>query len=383
MSDPLFWHRLQFGFTITYHYLFPQLTMGLALLIVVLKAHRPAHRHGRAAGTTRRASGSASSASTSRWASSPASRWSSSSAPTGRAFSRRTGGVIGQTLAMEGMFAFFLESSFLALLVWGERRLGRAGTSSPRSRSSSAAGSRATSSSRPTPSCSTRSATRSAPTACFALADFSALPVQPLGDRAVRAHDDGARSSRRRSSWPRSARSGRCAASTARRARGLAAHRRHRRPRRRAAGRVPDRRPPGPKLVAAAPAGGARRDGGPLRERAARAARDDRPAQRRRAPARQPDRAARRALLPRLRRLLGQRARARRRFPRSDWPDNIELLYYAFHIMVGPRHAVHRAHGARRRCCCWRGRLEREPLAALGRSCSPSRSRTSPTPPAG
>ncbi|MCM2270549.1 MAG: cytochrome ubiquinol oxidase subunit I, partial [Thermoanaerobaculia bacterium] len=38
MTDPLFWHRLQFGFTITYHYLFPQLTMGLALLIVVLKA---------------------------------------------------------------------------------------------------------------------------------------------------------------------------------------------------------------------------------------------------------------------------------------------------------------------------------------------------------
>ena len=38
MTDPLFWHRLQFGFTITYHYLFPQLTMGLALLIVVMKA---------------------------------------------------------------------------------------------------------------------------------------------------------------------------------------------------------------------------------------------------------------------------------------------------------------------------------------------------------
>ncbi|MGB1278197.1 MAG: cytochrome ubiquinol oxidase subunit I, partial [Nannocystaceae bacterium] len=30
-------HRLQFAFTITYHYIFPQLTMGLALLIVVLK----------------------------------------------------------------------------------------------------------------------------------------------------------------------------------------------------------------------------------------------------------------------------------------------------------------------------------------------------------
>jgi len=30
-------HRLHFAFTMTYHYLFPQLTMGLALLIVVLK----------------------------------------------------------------------------------------------------------------------------------------------------------------------------------------------------------------------------------------------------------------------------------------------------------------------------------------------------------
>ena len=37
MGDPLAWHRLQFAFTIVYHYLFPQLTMGLAPLIVVLK----------------------------------------------------------------------------------------------------------------------------------------------------------------------------------------------------------------------------------------------------------------------------------------------------------------------------------------------------------
>ena len=35
--DAVFWHRLQFAFTITYHYLFPQLTMGLALLILVMK----------------------------------------------------------------------------------------------------------------------------------------------------------------------------------------------------------------------------------------------------------------------------------------------------------------------------------------------------------
>jgi len=37
MSDALFWHRLQFAFTITFHYLFPQLTMGLALALVVLR----------------------------------------------------------------------------------------------------------------------------------------------------------------------------------------------------------------------------------------------------------------------------------------------------------------------------------------------------------
>ncbi len=30
-------HRLHFAFTVTFHYLFPQLTMGLGLLIVVLK----------------------------------------------------------------------------------------------------------------------------------------------------------------------------------------------------------------------------------------------------------------------------------------------------------------------------------------------------------
>jgi cytochrome d ubiquinol oxidase subunit I len=38
-------------------------------------------------------------------------------------FSEATGGVIGQTLAMEGIFAFFLESSFLGLFLFGHRRL--------------------------------------------------------------------------------------------------------------------------------------------------------------------------------------------------------------------------------------------------------------------
>jgi cytochrome d ubiquinol oxidase subunit I len=39
-------------------------------------------------------------------------------------FAKAAGGVIGQTLAMEGVFAFFLESSFVGLLLWGEQRLG-------------------------------------------------------------------------------------------------------------------------------------------------------------------------------------------------------------------------------------------------------------------
>ena len=43
MDDAVFIHRLHFAFTITFHYIFPQLTMGLALLIVVLKTIGAAH----------------------------------------------------------------------------------------------------------------------------------------------------------------------------------------------------------------------------------------------------------------------------------------------------------------------------------------------------
>jgi len=43
------------------------------------------------------------------------------------AFAKTAGGVIGQTLAMEGVFSFFLESSFLGLFLFGEKKLGRIG----------------------------------------------------------------------------------------------------------------------------------------------------------------------------------------------------------------------------------------------------------------
>jgi cytochrome bd-type quinol oxidase subunit 1 len=40
-------------------------------------------------------------------------------------FSRSTGAVIGQTLAMEGVFSFFLESTFLGAFLYGEKQLGQ------------------------------------------------------------------------------------------------------------------------------------------------------------------------------------------------------------------------------------------------------------------
>ena len=116
-------HRLHFAFTITFHYLFPQLTMGLALLIVVLKSvalktgseqwDRAARFWGRIFGINfvfgvvtgipmEFEFGT-------NWA----------------RFSRLSGGVIGQPLAMEGVFSFFLESAFLGLFLYGEKRISK------------------------------------------------------------------------------------------------------------------------------------------------------------------------------------------------------------------------------------------------------------------
>jgi cytochrome d ubiquinol oxidase subunit I len=38
VPDALAVDRLHFAFTVTFHYIFPQLTMGLALLILILKS---------------------------------------------------------------------------------------------------------------------------------------------------------------------------------------------------------------------------------------------------------------------------------------------------------------------------------------------------------
>ncbi len=125
MGSALDVHRLHFAFTVTYHYLFPQLTMGLALLLVILKtmALRTGDEHyNRAARFWAKIFGINFALGVvtgipmefqfgTNWAE----------------FSKAAGGVIGQTLAMEGVFSFFLESAFLGLFLYGEKRLGRIG----------------------------------------------------------------------------------------------------------------------------------------------------------------------------------------------------------------------------------------------------------------
>jgi cytochrome bd ubiquinol oxidase subunit I len=125
MNEALFLHRIHFAFTITFHYLFPQLTMGLAPLIVVLKtlAIRTGNeKYNDAARFWTRIFGINFAFGVvtgipmefefgTNWA----------------RFSQLTGGVIGQPLAMEGTFSFFLESAFLGLFLYGEKKLGKWG----------------------------------------------------------------------------------------------------------------------------------------------------------------------------------------------------------------------------------------------------------------
>ena len=122
MEDMLFYDRIQFAFTVTFHYLFPQLTMGLSLMIVYFKwkflktkidKYNDAAKFWMKIFALNFAMGVVTGIPMefqfgTNWAK----------------FSELTGGIIGQTLAMEGMFSFFLESSFLGLFLFGEKLLG-------------------------------------------------------------------------------------------------------------------------------------------------------------------------------------------------------------------------------------------------------------------
>src|ERR1700694_5899449 len=116
MTDPLFWHRVQFGFTITFHYLFPQLTMGLALLVLLFKLRGEDAQAGfwvRVLGINFAIGVVTGIPMEFQFGT----NWSR--------FSAFAGGVVGHKRAMEGVFAFFLESSFLYLAIKGEKTLSR------------------------------------------------------------------------------------------------------------------------------------------------------------------------------------------------------------------------------------------------------------------
>lgn len=115
--------RLQFAFTVAFHYLFPQLTMGMALLLLILKSLYLLRKDERYNISAR--------------------FWAKIFAITFIAgvvtgipmefqfgtnwarFSVYAGDIIAQTLAMEGAFAFFIESAFLGIFLFGEQTFGQ------------------------------------------------------------------------------------------------------------------------------------------------------------------------------------------------------------------------------------------------------------------
>jgi cytochrome d ubiquinol oxidase subunit I len=124
MMDTLFLSRLQFAFTIMFHYIYPPLSIGLGVILVVmeglyLKTRDPLYRQmtrfwvrifgltfsmGVATGIVMEFEFGTN------WAT----------------YSRFVGDVFGSALAAEGIFAFFLESGFLAILLFGWDKVGPA-----------------------------------------------------------------------------------------------------------------------------------------------------------------------------------------------------------------------------------------------------------------
>ncbi|HEY7419369.1 MAG TPA: cytochrome ubiquinol oxidase subunit I [Ktedonobacteraceae bacterium] len=123
MSTATLLSRIQFAFTIGYHYLFPQITMGLALLLVILKIlylRTKDERYNNSVhfwGTIFATSFIIGVVTGIPMEFQFGTNWSR--------FSAEAGDIIAQTLAMEGAFAFFLESAFLGLFLFGEQSFGQ------------------------------------------------------------------------------------------------------------------------------------------------------------------------------------------------------------------------------------------------------------------
>ena len=121
--DVLTLARIQFGATIAFHYIYPPLSIGLGVLLVVmeglwLKTKNPVYHQMARFWTKVFALTFAIGVATgivmefefgTNWAT----------------YSRFVGDVFGSALAAEGIFAFFLESGFLAVLLFGWDRVGR------------------------------------------------------------------------------------------------------------------------------------------------------------------------------------------------------------------------------------------------------------------
>lgn len=123
MDDPVILSRLQFALTVMFHYLFPPMTIGLGVLLVVMEGlwiktnndiyHQLAKFWTKIFGIIF-ALGVASGIVMefqfgTNWAT----------------YSRYVGDIFGSALAAEGIFAFFLESGFLALLLFGWDKVGK------------------------------------------------------------------------------------------------------------------------------------------------------------------------------------------------------------------------------------------------------------------
>ncbi len=121
MSDPVLLSRLQFAITIGFHFLFPPISIGLAWLLVIVEWR--AWRTGEAAWQQ-----------AGRFFSKLLALTFAIGVATGivmefqfgtnwSAYARFVGDIFGIPLAAEGIFAFFLESSFLGLYLFGRQRV--------------------------------------------------------------------------------------------------------------------------------------------------------------------------------------------------------------------------------------------------------------------
>jgi cytochrome d ubiquinol oxidase subunit I len=122
VDDPLLLSRIQFALTIMFHYLFPPLTIGLGVVLVYLdgmslRTGDPLYASAARFWTRIFALNFAIGVATGIVMEFEfGTNWSS--------YSRFVGDVFGSALAAEGIFAFFLESGFLAVLVFGWSRVG-------------------------------------------------------------------------------------------------------------------------------------------------------------------------------------------------------------------------------------------------------------------